>query len=222
MNLKKATFLAVIAICYIFALRAIGTFFPSIFKNLPMVQVTTTMSFLASIILVLFYTSFYRRYVQKEQLQLKEASTLAIVGSSAVLLLQVKGLFLVFNEILVSIYRISPHLVGLIRSRHAIVSIVPWVSSVFILLFFVVFHREALRKEQKKLTKALLWAVVGSSIGTLLRTIVIFNYIFFREVRWFSDVAGKIQIIFFPIITFGFVAVLYFFLSFYKAQKMIT
>ena len=219
MTLKRTTLFAAIGISYTFALRAIGTFLPDIFRNLQVAQVITIISLLASLTFVLFFFCFYRDYVQEEQSNLRKASVLAIIGTSAVTLLQIKGLFLVFKKALMHIYNISPHLVGLIRSRHVIVPIVPWVSSIFILLFFVVFRREALRKDQVKLSKAILFAIVGSSIGTSLRTIVLFHYLYSREVRWFADLSRTIQIIFVPITAFGFIAVFYFLLTFYKEQK---
>lgn len=209
MRLKKATLLAIIGISYTFALRTIGTFFPDIFGNLIVVQVTQIMSFLANLTIVFFFISFYKDYVEREQIKLKNVSILAIIGSSLLLLLHIEGLFIVFN-----VYTLS----YLVRS-HYIEPIVPWVSSIFILIFFIIFHKETIQKEDIKLKKATLSAIIGSSIGTLERTFILFNYLYSREVRWFSDLSRKIQIIFIPIFAFSFIAVLYFLLSFYKEQR---
>ncbi|MCK4322503.1 hypothetical protein KAX08_08325 [candidate division WOR-3 bacterium] len=210
MRLKRATLLAIIGISYAFALRTIGTFLPDIFRNLIVVQFTQIMAFLASLTIVFFFISFYIDYVQKHQINLRNVSILAIIGTSAMSLLHIKGLLRVFN-----IY-IFPNLV---YESHYIEAIIPLVSSIFILLFFIFFHKETLRKEDIKLGKATLSAIIGSSIGTLERTFVLFNYFYSREVRWFSDLSRKIQIIFIPIFVFSFIAILYFFLSFYKEQR---
>jgi hypothetical protein len=209
MRLRRATLLAIIGISYTFALRTIGTFLPDIFRNLIVVQFTQIMSFLASLTIVFFFISFYKDYVERERIKLRNISILAIIGTSAMSLLHIKGLFIVFN-----VYTLS----YLVKS-HYIEAIIPWVSSIFILLFFIFFHKETLRKGDIKLRKATLSATIGSSIGTLERTFVLFNYFYSREVRWFSDLSRKIQIIFIPIFVFSFIAILYFFLSFYKEQR---
>lgn len=209
MNLKKATLSAIVGICYLFVSRTTGTFFPGIFKNLLVAQVSVVMSFLAGLTIVVFFISFYQGYVQKEQVELKNASVLAIIGSSAMLLLHVKGLLLVFD-----VY-IFPQL---IRSNY-FEPIIPWVSSILILLFFIVFHKEMLHKECVGLRKATLLAVIGSSITALLRTFLLFNYLCFREFRWFSDLPARVSIILLPVVAFSFFTGLYFFLSFYREQK---
>lgn len=209
MRLKKATLLAIIGISYTFALRTIGTFLPDIFGNLIVVQITQILSFLASLTIVFFFISFYKDYVEREQIKLKNASIWAIIGTSAMSLLHIKGLFIVFNVYTLS-YLVKPHYIE---------AIIPWLSSIFILIFFIIFHKETIQKGGKKLKRATLSAIIGSAIGTLERTFVLFNYFYSREVRWFSDLSRKIQIIFIPIFAFSFIAILYFFLSFYKEQR---
>ncbi len=209
MRLKRATLLTIIGISYTFALRTIGTFLLDIFKILIVAQAIQIMSFLANLTIVFFFISFYKDYVEREQIKLKKASILAIIGSSLLLLLHIEGLFIIFN-----VYTLS----YLVRS-HYNEPIVPWVSSIFILVFFIIFYKDTIQKEQIKLKKATLSAIIGSSIGTLERTFILFNYLYSREVRWFSDLSRKIQIIFIPIFAFSFIAVLYFFLSFYKEQQ---
>jgi len=209
MRLKKTTLLAIIGISYTFALRTIGTFLPDIFRNLIVVQFTQIMASLASLTIVFFFISFYKDYVEREQIKLRNVSILAIIGTSAMSLLHIKGLFIVFNVYTLS-YLVKPHYIE---------AIIPWVSSIFILLFFIFFHKETIQKGGKKLRKATLSAIIGSSIGTLERTFVLFNYFYSREVRWFSDLSRKIQIIFIPIFVVSFIAILHFFLSFYKEQQ---
>jgi len=205
MNLKKATLLAIIGISYTFILRTIGTFLPDIFKNLQVAQISVIMSFLASLTIVVFFTSFYESYVQKEQTKLKKASMLAIIGSCALLLLSIKGFLVVFNI----------HIFSYLVKSNYIEPIIPWVSSIFILLFFIIFYKEILYKEDMKLKNAAILAIIGSSIIALERTFIVFNYFYSREVMWFSDLSRGIQIIFIPIFTISFITVLYFFLSFY-------
>ena len=219
MSLKNTTVLAAMGICYNFALRTMGTFWPDLFKNLQAAQVISILSLLASLTFVLFCISFYKGYLREEQSNLKKATLFATIGTSAVSLLQVKGLFRVFDKLTVRVYDIAPHLVGLIRSRHAIEPMIPWLASISVLVFFAVLHRETLRYGQMGLKKATLLALVGSSIGLLLRTLGFCFYLYSSKTRWLVDLSRTIQVIFLPITAFSFVALLYFFISFYKVQK---
>lgn len=214
MTLRRATMLTVIAICYTFVLRTIGTFLPSIFRTTTIVQAAQVISLLASLTFMVFYVLFYKDYVQREQTALRKVSVLAIIGSCAMLLLRVKSLILVFEGLLVKMYDLSPFLFGLVRS-HSAEAIIPWVCSILILCFFVMFYREALHKRLVKLQKATFAAIISSSIGTLLLTITLFNFLHSGQPTWFHASFRTLVFIFLPLSVFGFAAILYFFLVFY-------
>jgi len=212
MNLKKATLLAIIAICYEFALRTVGTAFPFAFRNLTVAQVTNIISFLASLGILLFFIYFYKDYVQKEETGLKNASVFAIIGSGLMSLLLFKGLIPLFN----------PNSFGYLLRPHFIEPTIPWVSSILILIFFIVFNKLTIQKEEVRLRNATLSGVLGSLIGVLLRTFTLIFYLFSSEISWFFDLPKKMHlvfIIFLPITLVGFVLMLFFFLVFYKEQK---
>lgn len=210
-KLKYATLLVIIGISYSFVTRTIGTLLPVVFRNLLVAQVSAIMSILAGLTGVFFFISFYQEYVQKEQTTLKQASVLAIVGSSAMLLPEVQGLLIVFNadtsSYLAKAYLIEP--------------VVSWVSSILILVFFIVFYKAMSYRQGTKLQRAILSAVIGSSIAALVRTFVLLNYLFFRDTKWFSDLPKKAAIIFLPIFALSVIALFYFFLCFYREQKAI-
>lgn len=132
-------------------------FFSDIFKILIVAQATQIMSFLSSLTVVFFFISFYKDYVERERIKLRNVSILAIIGTSAMSLLHIKGLFIVFN-----VYNLS----YLVKPRY-IEAIIPWLSSIFILIFFIIFHKEIIQKGGKKLKRATFSAIIGSSIGTL-------------------------------------------------------
>jgi len=214
MRLEKAALLAIIGISYAFVLRTIGTFLPDIFKNLMVAQSIQILSFLASLTIVFFFISFYIDYVRQEQIKLKQASFLAIIGSSAMALVRIKGLLLVVFRRYISLYLLR----YLIRSDY-IGTVIPWVTSILILLFFIIFYKDILSQKKVVLKTATLLAIIGSSISTLLLTFVLFNYLYPRGIRWFLYSPEKIAIIFIPLLTFSFVTLLYFFICFYKEQK---
>jgi len=212
MNLKKATLLAIIALCYDFALKTYGTFFPYAFRDLTVTQITNTITVLASLGILLFFLYFYKEYVKTEQIGLKNATLLNIIGSGLMSLLFLKGLIKLLN----------PHFFNFLTTPHFIEPAIPWVSSILILIFFVVFNQETIRKEQVSLRYATLSGVVGSSVGVVLRTFILAFYIFSSGIRWFFDLPRKMHlvfIIFLPVTIVSFALILYFFLVFYKEQK---
>jgi len=211
-KLKYATLAAIIGISYIFVLKTAGTFSPEIFTNISIAQVTKILSFLAGLTVLFFFISFYKYYIKEEQTELRKVTVLSVIGASAVLLLHIKGLILVFGMY------ISPYLVSYLVESLLIEPVIPWVSSIFTLLFFITFHRETLSEETMKLRKAVFFAVIGSSIAVLMQTFVLFNYFLARESRWFSDQPIITAIILVPVVAFSFMALLYFLVSFYRSQ----
>jgi len=210
MNLRWATLLAIVGLCYTFALRTIGTFVPDLFRNLAAAQVSGVLLLLASLTGVLFFAYFFKHYVQEGEAELKNGTILALLGSSLMSLLLLKGVLPLLD-------RLTFHsLLG----PHFIEPIVPWASSILILLFFITFHRETIRKRVGSLERATLWGVVGASIGVLVRSLTLFVYLTSGATRWISDFHGAVIAVLFPIFAFGFGAVLYFFSSFYKGQAI--
>jgi len=213
MDLKKATLFVIIGISCKFVLRIFGTLFPGFFRIFFVVQADQIVSLLAGLAMVFFFVSFYKDCVQKGEAKLQEASVFAIIGSSAGVLATIKGLFLVFQRYL------SPYLVRYLVTSHSIETILPWVSTLCILYFFVIFYREALHKKWMELKTPAFLAVVGSFIGVLLSTFVAYHYFRSGEVRWFSEIFRRIPIVFILLAGFVFITLFYFFLSFYKEQQ---
>ncbi|MEA1964858.1 MAG: hypothetical protein U9O41_07005 [Candidatus Aerophobetes bacterium] len=213
MRLKKATLLAIIGIFYVFALRAIGTFSPTIFTNLLITKVTGTISLLARLAIVVFFIYFYKDYVHKEQNKLRIATILVILVSLTGLVAQIPSLSLIFN---VNILRYP------VMIHHYIDTITPLFSAIFMLIFFVIFYKEIFSKELAKLKKATFLAIIGASVLTLLQIFVLFNYLYYLQFRHPIDVASNKTIIFsigIPITLFWFLVSLIFFISFYKVQN---
>lgn len=213
MNLKKATLLAAISISYAFLLRYMGTFLPGIFRSLPVALAVALLSLLAGLAIVLFFVLFYKEYARKGELRLQRASLLAIIGSCVVLYLNVKNLVLILEK------NLSPYLVMYFLRSGPIDALIPWVSSIFILIFFIIFHQATRQEEETGLRKATLFALIGSSIASLERTFVLVNYLLYsRHMGWLTHLPTKTAIILSPIYLFSFLALLYFFVSFYSQK----
>ncbi len=213
MNLKKITFLTIIGISYTFILKLLGTFIPNMFAKLITAQITSILYLLASITILLFFLSFNRNYVKKEQIKLKQTSVLAIIGVCAMIIVNLKFLFLVFDKYS-AIYLIS----SLVK-YHFIEVVLPWVSSVCILIFFLTFYYDIHSEAQSKLEKPILFAVIGQSIITLILTFTFGFYLNQGLIKRLSDLSNMIMIILIPTVIFSYLFILYFFSAFYKEQK---
>lgn len=211
-RLRKATLLAIIGISYLFALRAIRTFLPTIFTNLLITKVTGTVSLLASLAIVVFFIYFHKDYVRREQIKLRMATILVILVSLVGLVVQVQSLSLIFN---VNVVRYPVMIYGHIDA------VIPLFSAIFMLAFFVVFYRETSGKELMRLKKATSLAVIGASLLVLLQMFVLSNYLRYVQLGRPTDLASNKIILFstgIPIILFWFLSRLIFFISFYKVQ----
>ena len=212
MRLRKATLLTIIGISYLFALRAVRTFLPTIFTNLLITKVTGTVSLLASLAIVVFFIYFYKDYVRREQIKLRMATILVILVSLVGLVVQVQSLSLMFN---VNVVRYPAMIYGHIDA------VVPSFSAIVMLIFFGIFYKEIPSKELVSLKKATSLAVIGASLLTLLQIFVLSNYLRYLQLGRPTDLASNRIILFsigIPIILFWFLASLIFFISFYKVQ----
>ncbi|MEA2103253.1 MAG: hypothetical protein U9P79_01235 [Candidatus Cloacimonadota bacterium] len=204
MNLKKATLFAIVGILYIFISRTIATFFFPNLTNLAVTQINTLLSLLASFAVLIFYIYFYKDYVQEKQIALKVASLIAIIGSCATSLLFLKGVLKIFN-----LY---------IPQWQMLNVLTPFVSTIFSLYFFIIFYKACL-PNVSKLKIALLLAIIGFSISTLIRTFILINFFHSGIFRWLWNYSLEFLFVFIPIIAFIFLANLYFFIIFYKEQN---
>ena len=213
MSLRKATLLAIIGISYLFTPRALRTFLPTVFTNFLITKVTGPVSLLASLAIVVFFVYFHKDYVRREQIKLRMATILVILVSLVGLVAQVHSLSLVFN---VNVLRYPVMISGHIDA------VIPLLSAIFMLAFFVVFYRETSEKELMRLKKATSLVVIGASLLTLLQIFVLSNFLRYVQLGRPTDLASNKIILFsigIPIILFWFLTGLIFFISFYKVQK---
>ena len=211
MKLRKATLLAIIGMSYIFAMTTTNTFFPRIFTNLFLARVNGIMFLLARLTIAFFFIAFYKEYIHKDQIKLRIATLLVIIGSFAGLVTQVETLLRLFNMNILP-YPVLIHYINAIR---------PWFSAIFILFFFAALHKEILHKELMRLKKATFLAIIGSSVLTLVQTLALLNYFYFLK---FGRALVNKELLLLVIIgilmsSFGFLAHLLFFISFYYREE---
>lgn len=213
LKLKMATLLAIFGISYTFAARTVGTFFPKIFTNLILARINVVLFFLSSLAVVFFFTAFYKEYVKKDRLWLKNGTILALTGSVLLLLTRVISFIYVFNIRELFIPQKTSELIGVN---------VTLILGICLLIFFTSFYKGLLEKEEKMLKKPLFLAVIGSCIFTLLQVLGWLNaYIFkfklypdlYRSNKWLLFGTGML------LISFCFFTNLYFWISFWLMQR---
>lgn len=204
MRLKTVTLLAIISICYVFALRLVGTFFSTVFRNLLAIKITGTISLLATFSMIIFFLYFYKDYVRKEQTALKMVTVLVILVFLAGIVTQMSSVARMFEV----------HMSGYPVVIHSLDVIVHPLTAIFMLIFFIVFYKEIYSAEPVSLRKATLFAIIGTSVLTVLQSFVLFNYFYYLQsgIPWLYQETKIITLLMgIPIIVFSFLASVIFF-----------
>ncbi|MEA2005494.1 MAG: hypothetical protein U9O50_04450, partial [Acidobacteriota bacterium] len=186
--------------------RTAGTFCQQMFReSLLLVQITQALAFIAILTLVFFFASFLKDYFGKEDAKLKNATVFALIGYILVTMLYLKGLLFVFN------------VRDILSSRpYFIESLIPWVGSLSLLVFFIAFYKNPLTESRKSVKKAVIFSIVGAAIALVIRSFVLLRCFYFQEIRWITDLPEKFKIIVIPLVFFSFATIFYFFFHFYK------
>ena len=134
--LRRAAAGAIIGVSYIFVVRTIGTLNPSLFGNQSIAVATEALTVIAGVAALLLYTVLYRDFIPEEHARLRDAASLMIKATAAVLILNIAGLVRIVRPGAIAQAGIMRYLgVG-----------VPWLAAVISLIFFGTFHHD-LRKE---------------------------------------------------------------------------
>lgn len=213
-TLRIATLLALIGICYNFAIRILSTLARELFKIQVVAEIASIGFLLSGIFLAFFFISFLREHDRENWSKLRRATGWAIAASIFVILVNLKGTLAVSGAYL------SPYIHEHIISSQLPDVIFPWLASLFVLYFFAIFYRETVSRNLSALTKATLAAVIGSLIGAMHMTFVFWNYIFSADPRWFYEFSTTLIFIFLPIVTLSFILNLYFYIKFYYCLKI--
>jgi hypothetical protein len=177
------------------------------------VVITSILSFLASWPLLLFVVCFYKDTVHKDQQRLKSAAGWAVLGFSL-------HVFMYAGILLVSL-RIN-FLPEIFQSRFLenLMPFIPLASALFFFIFIFFYFIDASHDDKENLHKSLRYALFGASVALVLRLIIIVQYFFNKEIRWFSDLSGLVSYIALPVVFLGVLAQIYFFISFHKGRDL--
>ncbi len=207
MCLKKITLLLIVSIILSFSIRIVGTVFPLIFKSIFVVKATILFNVLFILIHLIFWLVFYREYISKIKDSLKKACMLAILGSLAVSVIYLKKIPFVFDMYV--------HFPILLMNPY-FDAVVPLISSVFHLSFFLFFRKELSHDEETVLSKPISSIIIGISIFIFLHLIVLSNFIATKRFYWLEHMPRSFALGTIPLIIIAVLLMLFFYYSFYR------
>ncbi|MBC7365106.1 MAG: hypothetical protein H5U07_11310 [Candidatus Aminicenantes bacterium] len=183
MKIKTGTLIALISLIYFFIYRAVGTLWPSFFRNPNVAGGAVFLALLASLGWLLFFTSFLPIAERENLKSFRRATEWAIFGSACVCFLYFRESLLVFGidflrEIIFS------------ARMEKLVVYFPFLGSVFMLIFtiFLIRYKTIVLGPQSQ--KAVNWALWGAAASFLLRLAVVLNFLLNKQDKWMSDLNG--------------------------------
>ncbi len=203
MSLKKATLIVAIGILLSFSIRIFGTLFTEIFKYAFVVKTTIIFNTFFIFFQVLFWLLFFFEYASTKKQNFKNACIGVIAASVSISLIYLKNFILAFNiDYRLPFFLYSPWYDAL----------VPLISSIIHLHFFIAFKKSISGEERKKLNGALVSVISGTSVFLILHSIVLINFLISSELQWLEHMPRIIAVGTVPLL---FIAVLLI-LNFYK------
>jgi len=200
------TLIVIIGIICSFSIRIFGTLFPQIFKNIYMVKLTIMVNILFVLSHFFFWLIFYKEYASTKKPILKMTCFLAIIGSFAVSFIYLKKFPFVFDMNLnFPLFLMNPYIDALL----------PLISSIFHLLFFVAFRNSIKLEEEKMLSKPILSIIVGISFFLFLHLVVLLNFITTNKFEWLEHMPRVVAVGTAPLIIIAVFLILIFYYRFY-------
>lgn len=209
--LKIATILGIIGIACIFLIRNIATVSPNLFRNEAMGRFSVITMLFSDILILFFFVQFYREFAPRYGPKLKTGSIFGIIGT-----------ILLLPEYLIRMTRLfvtgSPF--GSAFPIIAVDAILPWISSILFLVFFIYLYMEMYRAGHEKLKEASLWALLGSAMSFLVLTYTLINYVVLGGLAFMMIKVTNIGLLLLPFTTAGFAATIYFYIVFYRQLNL--
>ena len=207
MYLKNITLLLIISLIGSFSIRIFGTIFPQIFQNIVVVKLVILANIFFTISNILFWIVFYYEYAITKKSTLKTACLLAIIGSFAVSILYLKKIPFAFDmKVQLPLILMNPYVDALL----------PFVGSVFHLIFFIILKGSITYEEKRVLGRSILSIIVGTCIFICLHSVVLFNFIASNRFEWLNHMPRAIALGTVPLIFVAASLILIFYYRFYR------
>ncbi len=178
-----------------------------IFRNIFIVKATILLNALFILIHIIFWLVFYREYISKTKEALKEICITAVVGSVAVSVIYMKKLLFVYGmNVRFPIFMINPYYDA----------VVPMISSVIHLFFFIAFKKVLADNEKIRLDGPVSSMIIGICIFIFFHAIVLFNFIDTKQFEWFEHMSRGIALGTVPLVITAVLLMLFFYYRFYQ------
>ena len=211
LDLRKATLLALTGLCVIFVIRAASTVVPVLTVDIVWARLAAVFILLGGLAQMLFFVAFRNGYVRPEQQRLHQAANWAIVGAVIGVLPALEHLMYLFY-----FYRVE----NLVWS-HALDAAAPLLSSIALLVFFIVLRQElpvlGAGGVGDRLRGAAAMAAAGSAVFMLVNLAVLVNLLLADQRLSSSHRLLGWEIL--PFLLLAFLALAYFFATFYRRLK---
>jgi hypothetical protein len=208
-RLRYATLAVIIASIYLFILRSYGTAFVDMFDSPVAIPVTHILVFCAGITFVVFFYLFYTVYAKRSQYVLRIAALGAFIGAGLMLILHLRNLCLIFQW----------HEVPLLMDLRHLEILFPYVSAVSLVFFFMMFRKTVGQEQYKAMMTPTLAGLIGSCIKLSLIALMTVNYMLAEQGVILPDTHRVIEIFIVPVLILQFIALIFFYSSFYKELK---
>jgi hypothetical protein len=171
-----------------------------------MVKLTILVNVLFILSHFLFWLIFYKEYASTKKPIFKMTCSLAVIGSFAVSFLYLKELPFVFNtSVNFPLFLLNPYIDALL----------PLISSVFQLIFFVAFRNSMDLEEERMLSRPILSIIVGISFFLFFHLIVLVNFIATNKFKWLEHLPRFVAVGTVPLIIIAVFLILIFYYRFY-------
>ena len=216
MNLKKVIIFIQAGIIYTIILKISRFVMPDHFSSVSMLQVIHVLSFLTGLSALIFGWYFIKEIIGKNNIRLKIAVWVAVIGPAFFALRHLSDIIWIFNSLSLSVYNLSPGLYQFLSSSplNAFSTPVMWLSALFIFYFFYLLYKN-MNDENTALKKANYLVLIGAGLTIIFRSFAFFTYLFFpdssliRDPHWTIYGLGFLIFLFISLVIFAFMFKLY-------------
>jgi len=207
MYLRKVILILIVSIIASFSIRTFGTVFPQVFINVFVVKATILINTVFILSHLMFWLFFYREYISVKKTSLKKICVVAIIGSFAVSMIYMKQIPFVFGlKVHLPLFFLNPYYD----------SLVPIISSVLHLIFFIALAKNLDKTEMPRLRIPIRSIIIGNSIYICLHLIVLINFIATHRFEWLEHMSRVVAVATVPVIISAVLFMLYFYYQFYR------
>ena len=205
MNINTLAKLALFGLAYIYTAKLIDTLYQGIFKPATIVGVVVGLNILAGLVQLLFFFVLYRQFVPKDKPALRTSACLAIIGSAVGMLPKLLAMALLFQT--QSLFFFTQH-------GAQIGAFCPWLKSVLLLTFSLIFLTDYKFRHDRSLIRAFAAGAIGWFIMAAAQSLVIINYLAAERLVWLADLFSAGPIVFVTTTSLTFLGLSVFYLTF--------